>query len=485
MKKMKVLFAGSECYPFVKTGGLADVMGALPKALKAQGIDVRVILPKYACIPEMYKEKMEYITHFYMRLGSNPFEKYVGLLKLELNDISYYFIDNEDYYSYGNPYTDAVNDIERYIFFDKAVLAALPVLDFLPDVIHCNDWQAALIPVYLRTLFAETELAYRAKTVFTIHNLRFQGIHSPHYIQSISGLPDKAFGIDDMLHNRDANMLKGGIVYADKVTTVSETYAREITTAEYGESLEGVLSYYRYKLCGIVNGIDYEVYNPANDKYLFRRYTSKDFVGGKRENKLKLQEELGLARDKDKFIIGLISRLTEQKGLDLVSECITGLLDDNTQFVLIGTGDPWYEGVFRELEERFKGQVSSNIMYSEERARRLYAAADIIIVPSRFEPCGLTQLMAMRYGTLPVVRETGGLKDTVQPYNEFEQSGNGFSFDRYDAGLLYGAVNYAKSVYFNDQKSWRGLVRRAMNADYSWRQSAEKYRMLYEEIAPR
>jgi len=479
---MKVLFAGSECYPFVKTGGLADVMGSLPKALKAQGIDVRVILPKYACISDEYKDKMQYITHFYMRLGSNPFEKYVGLMSLELDGITYYFIDNEDYYSYGNPYTDIINDIERYIFYCKAVLAALPVLDFLPDVIHCHDWQAALIPVYLRTLFKDTELAQRARTVFTIHNLRFQGIHSPNYIQSISGLPDKVFGIDDMLHNRDANMMKGGIVYSDKVTTVSETYAWEITTPEYGETLEGLLSYYRYKLCGIVNGIDYEVYNPAKDKHLYKHYGTRDFVRGKRENKLKLQEELGLEIDQNKFVIGLISRLTDQKGLDLVAETIDSMLDGNTQFVLIGTGDPWYEGMFRELEERCKGTVSSNIMYSEERARKLYAAADIVLVPSRFEPCGLTQLIAMRYGALPVVRETGGLRDTVQPYNEFEDSGNGFSFDRYDAGLLLGAVNYAKNVYYTNQKAWRGMVRRAMNKDYSWKNSAEKYRLLYEEI---
>ena len=479
---MKVLFAGSECYPFVKTGGLADVMGALPKALKAEGIDVRVILPKYGCIPDRFKEKMEYITHFYMRLGNNPFEKYVGLLTCELDGITYYFIDNEEYYSYGNPYTDIINDIERYIFFSKAVLAALPVLDFLPDIIHCHDWQAALIPVYLRTLFKDTEMAHKAKTVFTIHNLKFQGIHSPHYIQSLSGLPDYVFGMNDLLHNKDANMLKGAIVFSDKVTTVSETYAWEITTPEYGESLEGVLSYYQYKLCGIVNGIDYEVYNPETDSRLFKNYGTKDFVTGKRENKLKLQEELGLEVNKDKFVIGLISRLTDQKGLDLVSSIIEPLIDGNTQFILIGTGDPWYEGMFRELENRYKGQVSSNIMYSDERARKLYAAADIMLVPSRFEPCGLTQLMAFRYGAIPVVRETGGLKDTVQPYNEYEETGNGFSFDRYDAGLLLDTINYAKTIYFERQKSWRGIVRRAITADYSWNVSAEKYKFLYQEL---
>ncbi|MDO4960330.1 MAG: glycogen synthase GlgA [Eubacteriales bacterium] len=479
---MKVLFAGSECYPFVKTGGLADVMGALPKALKAEGIDVRVILPKYACIADKYKEQMEYVTHFYMRLGANPFEKYVGIMTLELDGITYYFIDNEDYYSYGSPYTDMYNDIERYVFFCKAVLAVLPVVDFYPDIIHCHDWQAALIPVYLRTLFKDTPLAQNAKTVFTIHNLKFQGIHGPHYMQSVTGFPNYVFGMDDMLHNNDANMLKGGIVYSDMVTTVSETYAWEITTPEYGETLEGVLSFYQYKLVGIVNGIDYEVYDPATDKKLFKNYSSKDFVTGKRENKLKLQEECGLEVNQDKFVVGLISRLTDQKGLDLVAAIIDNVLDDNTQFIIIGTGDPWYENMFRDLEARYKGRVCANIMYSDERARKLYAAADIMLVPSRFEPCGLTQLMSFRYGALPVVRETGGLKDTVQPYNEFDETGNGFSFDRYDPGLLLNTINYAKTIYFTRQKSWRSIVRRAITADYSWKVSGKKYIEVYEQL---
>ncbi|MDO5141361.1 MAG: glycogen/starch synthase, partial [Eubacteriales bacterium] len=472
----------SECYPFVKTGGLADVMGALPKALKADGIDVRVILPKYGCIPERFKEQMQYITHFYMRLGTNPFEKYVGIMGCELDGIKYYFIDNEEYYSYGNPYTDIINDIERYVFFSKAVLAALPVIDFLPDIIHCHDWQASLIPVYLRTLFKDTEMAHRAKTVLTIHNLKFQGIHGPRYMYNLTGLPEYVFGVNDIIHNDDANMLKGGIVFADKVTTVSETYAWEITTPEYGESLEGVLSYYQYKLCGIVNGIDYEVYDPQTDRKLFRNYSSRDFVSGKRENKIHLQEELGLEVKPDKFVIGLISRLTDQKGLDLVSAIIDRVIDGNTQFILIGTGDPYYEDMFRSLEYKYKGQVSSNIMYSDERARKLYAAADAMLVPSRFEPCGLTQLMSFRYGALPIVRETGGLRDTVQPYNEYEESGNGFSFDRYDAGLLLNTINYAKEIYFTRQKSWRGIVRRAITADYSWKVSAQKYIWLYNEL---
>ena len=326
-------------------------------------------------------------------------------------------------------------------------------------------------------------MAHRAKSIFTIHNLKFQGIHGPHYIQNISGLPDYVFGMNDMLHNNDANMLKGGIVFADMVTTVSETYAWEITTPEYGETLEGVLSYYQYKLAGIVNGIDYEVYNPATDAKLFKNYTSKDFVTGKRENKLKLQEECGLEVNQDKFVIGLISRLTDQKGLDLVAAVIDQLLDGNTQFILIGTGDPWYEDMFRDLENRYKGQVCANIMYSDERARKLYAAADIMLVPSRFEPCGLTQLMSFRYGSLPVVRETGGLKDTVQPYNEYEQTGNGFSFDRYDAGLLLDTINYAKTVYFTDQKAWRNIVRRAISADFSWNVSGKKYIDIYNYLA--
>ncbi len=478
---MKILFAGSECVPFVKTGGLADVMGALPKALAAKGCDVRVILPFYACIPEKYRTQAQLICRFDMDLGAFPGRLYVGVLGLTLDGIQYYFIDNEDFFKQGNPYTNIANDIGRYAYFDKAVLAALPVIGFDPDIIHCHDWQAGLIPVYLRTLFKDTPVA-RAKTVMTIHNLRFQGNNETNIVKSITGLPDYVFNYQGICQGRDANMLKGGIVFADMVTTVSNTYAEEIKTREYGETLEGVISYYSRKLRGIVNGIDTVVYDPAKDKQIFKTYTARSVINGKKVNKLGIQKELGLVQDENKFVIALISRLTDQKGLDLVNAVIDPILDEHTQFILIGTGEPRYEEMFRNLENSRKGQVSSNIMYSDERAHKVFAASDVMLVPSRFEPCGLTQLMSMRYGTLPVVRETGGLKDTVQPYNEYEESGTGFSFDRYDAGLLLNTINYAKTIYFTRRQSWDNMVKRAMAKDFSWGASAQVYCDMYEGL---
>lgn len=478
---MKILFAGSECYPFVKTGGLADVMGALPKALQAAGHDVRVILPNYSCIPQTYKENMRYMTHFYMDIGVTQ-GAYVGLLTLELEGITYYFIDNESYFSHGDPYADMADDVGRFAFFDKAVLAAMPVVDFYPDVIHCHDWQAGLIPVYLRTLFQDTRLARGAKSVLTIHNLRFQGIHSVDYLRNATGLPGHVFTVDGAVHNGNGNMMKGGIVYADWVTTVSETYAQEIMTPEYGEGLDGLLSFYHGKVSGIVNGIDNAVYDPATDEKIARKYDPRRVIAGKKANKLALQAELGLEQDGDKLVIGLISRLTDQKGLDLLGAVLEPLLDPYTQFVLLGTGEPGYEALFRRYEEDHKGQASCSILYSDERSRKIYAGADILLVPSRFEPCGLTQLMAQRYGALPLVRETGGLRDTVEPYNEFDQTGSGFSFDRYDAGLLLQSIDYAKKIYFTCRKDWDAMVRRVVKLDNSWANSAQRYIALYEGL---
>lgn len=478
---MKILFVGSECVPFVKTGGLADVMGALPKALSSKGCDVRVFLPFYSCIPEKFRSKAKLICKFDMDLGGFPQRFYVGVLGLKLDGIQYYFIDNQDFFNQGNPYTTIGNDIGRYSFFDKAVLAALPVIDFLPDVIHCHDWQAGLVPVYLRTLFKDTPVA-KAKTIMTIHNLRFQGNNETGTIKYLTGLPDYVFDYRGLCQGRDGNMLKGGIVFSDMVTTVSRTYAEEIKTHEYGENLEGVTSYYSRKLRGIVNGIDTDVYNPSTDKQAFKTYTARTVLSGKKANKLGIQKELGLDVDENKFVISLISRLTDQKGLDLVNAIINNVLDEHTQFILIGTGEPHYEEMFRNLEKTHKGQVSANIMYSDDRAHKVFAASDAMLVPSRFEPCGLTQLMAMRYGTLPIVRETGGLKDTVEPYNKFSETGTGFSFDRYDAGLLLNTINYAKTIYFTRRESWNKMVKRAMAMDFSWDASAQVYADMYKEV---
>lgn len=481
--RRSIAFIGSECYPFVKTGGLGDVMYALPKALVKQNCDVKVILPRYACIKQEWQEKMVYKGAFQMDLCSDGRQFYVGIMEYVSPDgVVYDFIDNQDFFTNGNPYTNLVDDIPRYCYFDKAALSALLFLDWIPDIIHCHDWQAALVPVYLRTLFQNTELA-RSKTMITIHNLRFQGKYNIPTIKYWSGLPDYVFNKDVMQEDwTEANMLKGGLTYADMITTVSGTYAGEIQTPEYGEGLDAHLRYHAGKLRGIVNGIDYDIWNPATDKLLDAPYDTKNVLEAKKENKKALQEELGLEQDDDKMVIGLISRLTSQKGLDLVTSAMEQLIDGNTQVVVLGTGEPQYEDSFRWFENAHKGTVCSSIMYDEARSHHIYAGADALLVPSRFEPCGLTQLIAMHYGTIPVVRETGGLKDTVEPYNMFEDSGNGFTFDRYEPGLLLDAINRAKTLYFTSRESWDKMVVRDMEKDVSWTLSASQYRDLYLQL---
>lgn len=482
--RRSIAFIGSECHPFVKTGGLGDVMYALPRELVKQNCDVRVILPRYACIPQKYQEKMEYRGEFYMDLGQTGRNYYVGIMEYVWDGVVYDFIDNQEFFSAGNPYISLVDDIPKYCYFSKAALAALNYLNWIPDIIHCHDWQAALVPVYLRTMFQDSPVG-RAKTVLTIHNLRFQGIYNIPTIQYWTGLPDEVFEMGALKQDyEDANMLKGGLAYADRITTVSGTYAWEIQTPEYGEKLEEHLRYHSYKLRGIVNGIDYGMWNPATDPALAVNYDITNVLDHKWQNKLALQEELGLVQDQGKFVIGLISRLTNQKGLDLVNAIVPELMDGNTQVVVLGTGDKQYEDTFRYYENAYRGMFSACIQYDESRAHRIYAGADALLVPSRFEPCGLTQLNAMHYGTLPIVRETGGLKDTVQPYNLFDGEGNGFTFDRYDAGLLLDAINRAKTEYFVNRYHWDEVVQRDMAKDVSWQNSARQYKDLYLELTP-
>nr|WP_325185581.1 glycogen/starch synthase [uncultured Oscillibacter sp.] len=480
--RRSVAFIGSECYPFVKTGGLGDVMYALPKALVKQNCDVKVILPRYKCIPWEYQEKMIYRGAFNMNLCADGRSYYVGIMEYVWDGVVYDFIDNEEFFNSGNPYTNLVDDIPKYCYFAKAALAALNYMDWIPDVIHCHDWQAALVPVFLRTLFAGTKLT-RAETVLTIHNLRFQGIYNIPTIRYWTGLPDYVFNKDALKTGyQDANMLKGGLAYANMITTVSPTYAGEIQTAFYGETLDAHLRYHAGKLRGIINGIDYDIWNSSTDQRLHAGYDVSSVLEKKKENKVKLQEELGLERDEGKFVIGLISRLTDQKGLDLINAILPRVMDGNTQVVVLGTGDRVYEDSFRYYENAYKGSVCSSIMYDETRAHRIYAGADALLVPSRFEPCGLTQLIAMHYGTVPIVRETGGLKDTVEPYNMFSDSGNGFTFDRYEQGLLLDAVNRAKTLYFEHRNCWDKMVRRDMEKDLSWENSAKQYKELYLEL---
>ena len=482
LPRRSVAFIGSECHPFVKTGGLGDVMYALPRELARLNCDVRVILPRYACIPQEYQDKMVYRGEFYMDLGNTGRNYYVGIMEYVNDGVVYDFIDNQEFFSSGNPYLNLVDDIPRYCFFSKAALAALNYMNWIPDIVHCHDWQAALVPVYLRTLFKDSPVG-RAKSILTIHNLRFQGVYNIPTIKYWSGLPDSVFNMGALQQDYvEANMLKGGLAYADRITTVSGTYAYEIQTPEYGERLEDHLRYHNWKLRGIVNGIDYEMWNPETDPALAENYGLGNVLEHKMANKRALQRELGLEEDESKFVIGLISRLTNQKGLDLVSSIIPQVLDGNTQVIVLGTGDKQYEDTFRYYEGAYHGTFSACIQYDEARAHRIYAGSDALLVPSRFEPCGLTQLNAMHYGTLPIVRETGGLKDTVEPYNNFTGDGNGFTFDRYDAGLLLDAINRAKTVYFTNRYHWDEVVQRDMAKDVSWTNSAWQYRNLYLEL---
>ena len=475
----KILFAASEGVPFIKTGGLADVVGSLPKCIDKRYFDVRVILPKYACMKQEMKDKMKYLTHFYM--DYNWKNVYVGVLESVVDDVHYYFIDNEFYFNGPKPYGDDPRfEIERFAFFSKAVLSALPLIGFQPDIVHCHDWQTGLIPVYLKERFRGDLFFTSMKSIITIHNLKFQGKWDVKTVKGITGLPDYFFTADKLEAYKDANLLKGGIVYADAVTTVSNTYAEEIKTPFYGEGLEGLLQARSHDLRGIVNGIDYTDFNPETDKYIVKQYNVATFRKDKVKNKRALQAELGLVQDDRKMMIGLISRLTDQKGLDLIAYVMDELCRDDIQFVVLGTGEERYENMFRHFDWKYKDKVSANIYYSEALSHKIYASCDAFLMPSLFEPCGLSQLMSLRYGTLPIVRETGGLKDTVQPYNQYEGTGTGFSFRNYNAHEMLNTVRYAEHIYYDKKREWNKLVDRAMAADFSWNASALKYQEMYD-----
>jgi len=476
----KVLYVASECVPFIKTGGLADVVGTLPKKFNRDEYDVRIVIPKYMCLPEKYRNNMKYITHFHMDIGWK--QQYVGIMYLEYEGVPVYFIDNEYYFNGFNIYGDTKWDIEKFCFFCKAALSILPTIGFQPDIIHCHDWQAGLVPVYLRTVFANNPFYSNIRSVMTIHNLQFQGNWDIDTIKDYSGLPDYVFTPDKLEFKKDASMLKGGLVYADKITTVSNTYAQEIQTPYFGEGLDGLLRARWQSLWGIINGIDYQVYNPGTDKKIEHRFTVKNYKKEKVKNKLALQKRLHLPEDPNAYMIGLVSRLTDQKGLDLVDRAMNDIMTDGTQFVILGTGDRRYEDMFRYYQGIHPAKISANIFFSDELSHQIYAASDAILVPSRFEPCGLTQLMALRYGALPIVRETGGLKDTVQPYNEYEGTGTGFSFANYDPRDLLNTINYSKKIFFDDKNAWAAMQKRAMEQNYSWDNSAKIYEELYNQI---
>ena len=476
----KILFVASECVPFVKTGGLADVVGSLPKYLNKEQFDVRVMLPKYMMIPDGFKQNMQFKTHFYMEL--NWRSQYVGIFETVVDGITFYLIDNEYYFAGMKPYGNIYEDIEKFAFFSRACLSALPVIGFRPDIIHCHDWQTGLVPVYLHDSFQGGEFFRGIKTIMTIHNLKFQGVWDKKTVKNITGLGDYYFAPDKLEAYGDANYLKGGIVYADYVTTVSESYANEIRMPFYGEGLDGLMNAKSNRLIGIVNGIDYGEYNPETDPYIVQNYNAKTFRKEKIKNKRALQQELGLECDDRKFMVGIVSRLTDQKGFDLIDYVIEEICADDTQLVVLGTGEEKYEHLFRHFAWKYSNRVSANIFYSNERSHRIYAACDAFLMPSLFEPCGLSQLMSLRYGTVPIVRETGGLRDTVEPYNQYEGTGTGFGFCNYNAHEMLGTVRYAKDVYYNHRREWNKIIDRGMEKDFSWAASARKYEELYNRM---
>ena len=476
----KILFVASESVPFIKTGGLADVVGSLPKYFDKQKYDVRVMLPKYMCMKEEWKNKLAYRTHFYMDL--NWRQQYVGILELQHEGITFWFVDNEYYFSGAKPYGDICYDIEKFAFFSKAALSALPLLDFRPDIIHCHDWQTGLVPVYLDNFRYGNEFFRGIKTVMIIHNLKFQGIWDKKTVRDITGLPDYYFSPDKLEAYKDANYLKGGIVYADRVTTVSATYAEEIKMPFYGEKLDGLMRARSNCLSGIVNGIDYDEFNPETDPDIARNFNVDNFRKEKVKNKIALQKELGLAEDPKMMMIGVVSRLTDQKGFDLVSCVMDELCQDAIQIVVLGTGEEQYENMFRHFAWKYPDKVSAQIYYSEPMSHKIYASCDAFLMPSLFEPCGLSQLMSLRYGTVPIVRETGGLKDTVEPYNEYEKTGTGFSFANYNAHEMMATVRYAEQIYYDKKRDWNKIAERGMQQDFSWNNSARLYEELYESM---
>lgn len=479
---LKVLYVASEAVPFIKTGGLADVAGSLPKALKQQGVDVRVVMPKYGKISHEYLDKMEHVYDGEFTMAWRT--KFLGIDKLELDGVTFYFIDNQEYF-YRDGFYGYGDDAERFAFFSRAVLEILPQDDFWPDVIHTNDWHTALVNVYLRLDHIGDARYEKIKTVFTIHNLKYQGVFPKDVMQDILGLDWQYFTNGDLEYYDAVNFMKGAIVYADNITTVSKTYAQEIQYEYFGEGLDGLLRKRSDDLYGIVNGLDTDLYNPATDPYLtepFTKYTAADAMEKKIDNKVALQRMLDLPVARQTPLVAMVSRLVEPKGFDLVVRILDELLEhEDMQFVLLGVGDRVYEDWFRELAWRHPTKVSANIYFSDEMAQRIYASASIFLMPSAYEPCGIGQLIAMRYGTVPVVRATGGLVDTVIPYDKLTQQGNGFLFPNYNAHDMMFTLKKALTL-FRDFNSWKALMTNAMHSDYSWARSAKEYKSLYERL---
>ena len=482
-KKMQIVFASAECAPFVKTGGLGDVAGSLPAALVRAGAEVIVMVPKYATIKDEYKAQMEHFSDFYVSLGWR--NEYCGLEKLEHDGVTYMFIDNERYFARDYPY-GFFDDGERFAFFSKAITESLQHLPagFECDILHCNDWQTALAPVFLREFYQGLPLYDRVKTVFSIHNVAFQGQFSDTVMEDILGVAHIPAAASQLRCDAcSINYMLGALRYADAITTVSPTYAGEIQTPEFGEGLDGVLRERSYALQGILNGIDVAGFDPATDKRIAANYTVED-RSGKAVCKAKLQEELGLEVRDDRPLMVMVTRLTRQKGMDLVMYALDRILAGGVQVAVLGTGDRDYEDGLRYFQDKYPGTMAARIEFDPALSQRMYAAADMFLMPSKFEPCGLSQIIAMRYGTLPIVRETGGLKDTVQPYNEFTGEGTGFSFSNFNGDEMGDAVFRAARLFWDNRVAWNQLVTQAMSQDFSWTRSADKYLDLYFFMHP-
>ena len=475
-----ILFAAAECGPFIKTGGLGSVLSSLPGKMDRTRNDVRVVIPAYECISREYKEQMQTEFSFPMDLGWREFV--VTIKSLKYKGITYYFVENPYYFCGDYPYGDISADVEKFTFFGKAVLEMTAYMEYQPDLIHCHDWQSAMIPVFLKGTYGHDPFYSRIKTVLTIHNLKFQGWSDIGRMKDISGLPDWFFGYEWLESYGQANMLKGGIICADQVTTVSETYAEEILTPEFGEGLDGALRYRKEDLTGIVNGIDYEEYDPAHDPFLEVCYDIKDRIPARKSNKLALQKKTGLVQDEEIFTLGIVSRLTDQKGFDLFSDIMDELMGNRIQLYVLGGGQREYEDLFDSFRDRYPDQIYLNTVYSDEMAKMIYGGCDAVLMPSRFEPCGLCQLMSLRYGAVPIVRQTGGLADTVIPAGRGEKKPTGFAFRDYEPRAFYEVIMSAMLLYHSDRKKWNAMVERGMRQDYSWKKSCAQYEKVYDRL---
>ncbi len=480
MNKLNVLFASSEVFPFAKTGGLGDVAGSLPQAISRLGTDIRVVMPNYKSIPHNFKAAMQYLGYIYVDLGWR--HQYCGILKLVYDNVIYYFIDNEYYYHRSELYGD-YDQAEQFTFFSKALIEMLPLIGFKPDIIHCNDWQTGIVSLLLKANYSQAYFS-KIKTVYTIHNLKYQGIFKKEVLSDLMNVDWQYFTPDGIEYNDCVNFMKAGLVYSDSISTVSPTYANEIRTDFYSEGLKDILLKRSNNLYGILNGIDYIKNDPKTDTRLYANYTA-DSISLKYENKKRLQEELGLPVRAEVPLIGIISRLTAQKGFDLIECVLEDILQMDIQLVLLGKGDEHYKNVFENAAYGHKDKVSANIIFDDTLAQRIYAGSDMFLMPSLFEPCGLGQIFSFRYGAVPIVRETGGLNDTVLSYNEETGAGNGFSFKNYNAHDMLNTIRRAVDFYYNRKEIWKLIVERGMRADFSWDKSASEYLRMYNETLER